>query len=272
MSAVGQCPHVATFGRLRVEVHDSRQLAGEAAANAAASAIKTAAEDREAFGVIFATGGSQIATLEALSRIQHLPWEKVQGFHMDDYVGLPAGHPASFHAYLRERLPQRKQMRSFMEINGNAADLDQMCRNYDAALRAVDPQVCMLGIGENGHLAFNDPGEADFNDPLNIRLVHLDAVCRQQQAAEGWFKSSDEVPQTAITLTVPALLRVPKLVISVPGKRKAVIVRRTLQESISTNCPSTILRTHADAALYLDDESASEIQDLLASARFQTES
>jgi len=130
----------------------------------------------------------------------------------------------------------------------------------------------MLGIGENGHLAFNDPAEANFNDPFDLRLVHLDSACRQQQAAEGWFTSPEDVPDTAITLTIPTLLNVPKLVVSVPGKRKASIVRRTLDEPISTECPSTILRTHADATMYLDEDSASEIQDLLQSPSAQTQS
>jgi len=263
MSAVGQRPYVATFGRLKVEVHSSREKAGQSAANAVAVALNIAAKHRDVFGVIFATGASQLSALEALSRIQQLPWQCVRGFHMDDYVGLLADHPASFHAYLRQNLPQRGQMKSFMEIDGNAADLENMCRIYSIALRAAAPQICMLGIGENGHLAFNDPSEADFNDPFDIKLVHLDGVCRQQQAAEGWFDSPADVPDTAITLTIPTLLSVPKLIVSVPGKRKASIVRRTLQEPISTDCPSTILHTHADATLYLDEDSASEIQDLL---------
>jgi len=272
MSAVEQRPYVATFGRLKVEVHVSREKAGQSAANAVASALKAAAKDRESFGVIFATGASQLAALEALSRIQQLPWHCVRGFHLDDYVGLPADHPASFHAYLRENLPQRGQMKSFMEIDGNAADLEKMCRSYSSALRGSDPQICMLGIGENGHLAFNDPAEANFNDPFDLKLVHLDAVCRQQQAAEGWFTSPEDVPDTAITLTIPTLLNVPKLVVSVPGKRKASIVRRTLDEPISTECPSSILRTHADATMYLDEDSASEIQDLLESPSAQPQS
>jgi len=271
MSQIVQRPYVATSGHLKVEVHASREKAGQSAASAVASALRDAAKERKAFGVIFATGASQLVALEALSRIQQLPWHCVQGFHMDDYVGLPANHPASFHAYLRENLPQRGQMKSFMELDGNAADLEKMCRNYSTALRAAEPQICMLGIGENGHLAFNDPAEANFYDPFDIKLVHLDAVCRRQQAAEGWFASPEDVPDTAITLTIPTLLRVPKLIVSVPGKRKALIVRRTLQESISTECPSTILRTHADTTMYLDEDSASEIQDLLESPSAQSQ-
>src|SRR3954471_2062101 len=148
MSSVGQGPRVAIFGKLVVEVHTSGKRAGESAANAVADAVKTLARDRETFGVVFATGASQLAALQALSRIQQLPWQCVRGFHMDDYVGLPADHPASFHAYLRENLPQRAQMRSFMEVDGNASDLETMCRDYSAALRAAAPQICLLGIGE----------------------------------------------------------------------------------------------------------------------------
>ncbi len=249
------------FENLKIEIYPSREAAGEAAANATAAALQEIASARKTFGVIFATGASQLATLNALRRINHLPWDQVQGFNMDDYVGLPADHPASFHAYLRDKLPQRGQMKSFLEVDGTASDVDKMCRDYTEALRAADPQLCLLGIGENGHLAFNDPGEANFNDPFDVRTVHLDKMCRQQQAAEGWFKTYEEVPELAVTLTIPALLRVPTLIISVPGKRKASVVRRTVQEPVSTACPSTILRTHPDATVYLDEESAAEMTD-----------
>jgi glucosamine-6-phosphate deaminase len=150
-------------------------------------------------------------------------------------------------------------MKEFLEVDGTAPDLKQVCRDYAGALRSADPQLCLLGIGENGHLAFNDPDEAKFNDPLDMKIVHLDMACREQQAAEGWFKSFQEVPERALTLTIPALFRVPKLIVSVPGSRKARIMRRTLQEPISTDCPSTILRTHPNATVYLDEESAAEL-------------
>lgn len=254
---------VAKFEKLKIEIYPSRDAAGEAAANATAEALQQIASVRKTFGVIFATGASQLATLNALSQIAGLPWGQVEGFNMDDYVGLPADHPASFHAYLRDKLPQRELMKSFLEVDGATSDIDQMCRDYEQALGASDPQLCLLGIGENGHLAFNDPAEADFNDPLDVRTVHLDQVCRQQQASEGWFKSLEDVPDYAVTLTIPALFRVPKLIISVPGKRKASVVRRTVQGPISTACPSTILRTHFDATVFLDEESAAEILDLV---------
>ena len=246
-------------GLLKVEVYSSREAAGTAAAQAAARAMRELAAARDTVAVIFATGASQFETLAALTAIENLPWNRVLGFHMDEYVGLPVDHPASFRGYLRERLTQKVAMKEFFEMDGNAPDPERTAREYAERLRAAHPQLCLLGIGENGHLAFNDPGVADFGDPLDAKIVHLDAVCRQQQAAEGWFGTVDEVPASAITLTIPALMRVPKLIVSVPGNRKATIVRRTLEEPISTACPATILRTHPDATVYLDMESAREL-------------
>jgi len=154
-------------------------------------------------------------------------------------------------------------MKEFFEVDGNAPDPEQVCRDYADRLRSFDPQICLLGIGENGHLAFNDPGAADFNDPLDVKVVHLDAVCRQQQTAEGWFNTVEEVPKCAITLTIPTLLRVPRLIVSVPGSRKAKIVRRTMEDAISTTCPATILRAHSEVTVYLDEASAAELDGLL---------
>jgi glucosamine-6-phosphate deaminase len=247
------------IGRLRVEVHPSSKSAGMAAASAAAAILRELEETREAIGVIFATGASQLETLDALTEIHDLPWHRVRGFHMDEYVGIPADHPASFRRYLREKLTEKVSLEDFCEIDGDGAEPEQVCREYANRLRAANPQLCLLGIGENGHLAFNDPPVADFSDPTDAKVVHLDAVCRQQQVAEGWFPNSDDVPESAITLTIPTLLRVPKLVVSVPGRRKATIVRRALEEPISTECPATVLRTHPDVMLFLDSESAAEL-------------
>ncbi len=251
------------FGQLKIEVYPTREEAGVAAANASAEALKELAKTRESIGVIFATGSSQLATLRALVKLEQLPWNKVVGFHMDDYIGLPADHRASFLGYLKTNLLQHVEMKSFLPMDGSATDIEQACQDYADAVHAADPQLCLIGIGENGHLAFNDPEEADFNDPLDLKVVHLDDLCRAQQAGEGWFDSPSDVPESAITLTMPALFRVPKLIVSISGKRKAHIVRRTLLDPISTACPSTILRTHADTTLYLDQEAASELGDLL---------
>jgi glucosamine-6-phosphate deaminase len=244
---------------LKLEIHESRQAAGAAAARAAANALKNLAAAQHAVTVIFATGASQLETLDALTAMPGLPWSQVTGFHMDEYVGISQDHPASFRRYLRERLTRKVQMKEFFEMDGNAADPEKYAQQYAQNLRSAAPQLCLLGIGENGHLAFNDPGVADFSDPLDAKVVHLDALCRQQQVNEGWFAGVSEVPASAITLTIPTLLRVPKLIASVPGKRKAAIVRRALEDPLSTECPATILRTHPDATLYLDPESAQEL-------------
>lgn len=246
-------------GSIKLEIHASKQAAGAAAARAAAQEILRLNQLDNGLGVIFATGASQLDTLAALTSIPGLPWNHVQGFHLDEYVGLDETHSASFRRYLRENLTRRVHMREFFEINGNAEDIDSFCKNYVEKLHRVDPQLCLLGIGENGHLAFNDPAEADFNDPKAMKMVRLDDICRQQQAAEDWFQSWDDVPEHALTLTIPTLFRIPKLLVSVPGGRKARAIRRTLEEPITTDCPSTLLRTHPDVTIYLDVDSAAEL-------------
>jgi glucosamine-6-phosphate deaminase len=248
---------------IKVEIHPDSKAAGIAAAQAAAQAFIKIEKTHSSVDVIFATGASQLNTLDALTANEDLPWSRVVGFHMDEYIGIEADHPASFRGYLRERLTSKVKMAAFHEIDGSAPHPEQTAHEYAEKLRAADPQLCLLGIGENGHLAFNDPGVADFADPLDAKIVTLDDECRRQQVAEGWFASVDEVTQRAITLTIPALLRVPKLIVSVPGKRKASIVRRALTEPISTGCPATILRTHPDVTLYLDAESAGELNGML---------
>ena len=250
--------------KLKVEVHSSREAAGAAAAKASVEALKKLAARGKNFGVIFATGASQMEALKSLTAMPGLPWSQVDGFHMDDYIGLPLDHPASFRGYLEERLVRKVPMHSFAHIDGLAPNPEQTCRDYAERLRVASPQLCLLGIGENGHLAFNDPGEADFNDPLDVKIVHLDEPCRRQQAAEGWFKSLDEIPKSAITVTMSALFRVPKLVLSVVGARKANIVRRTFDDPIATACPSTILRTHPDATIFMDREAAAQVQNRLS--------
>jgi glucosamine-6-phosphate deaminase len=246
-------------GTMKLEIHPSRKAAGVAAARAATQELRRLAKGENNIGVIFATGASQIDMLDELISTPALPWDRILGFHMDEYVGLDENHPASFRRYMRDRLTSRIAMRRFLEIDGNAKDLDSFARDYIQHLNAAHPQLCLLGIGENGHLAFNDPAEADFNDPLPIKVVTLDDACRQQQVSEGWFATRDDVPRQALTLTIPALLRVPRLIATVPGTRKATAVRRTVQDPISTACPATILRTHPDVTIYLDPDSAAEL-------------
>jgi len=252
--------------KLKLEIYPTREEAGAAAAKAVAKELQRLSQQSGYIGLIFATGASQLATLRELRMIPGLPWNRLRGFHMDEYVGISPDHRASFRRYLRTELIDQVQMDRFYEIDGNNPAPERECENYADMLGLDKPQLCLLGIGENGHLAFNDPGVADFDDPLDMKIVDLDNVCKQQQVAEGWFASPDEVPAQALTLTIPALFRVPKLIVSVPGPRKAAIVKRTLSEAISTTCPATILRTHPDATIFLDADSAAELdrQDLVS--------
>jgi len=245
---------------LKVEVYPEARSAGEAAAEDAAAILHQLASDNTGdLGVIFATGASQMRMLEALTSLPGLPWDRVIGFHMDEYEAMPPDHPASFRRYMRERLTSRVPMKAFHEIDATV-DLATLCSNYTEMLDKANPQLCLLGIGENGHLAFNDPPVADFHDPFTMKVVELDDACKQQQFAEGWFARIEDVPRRAVTLTIPALLSVPRLIASVPGPRKAHIVYRSLTEPITTACPATVLRTHPDCTVYLDRESASELQ------------
>jgi glucosamine-6-phosphate deaminase len=219
---------VSNAGNLRIHPFATATEMGFAAANYVADRIRSIARQTEMVPVVFATGASQLETLRALTVLPGIPWDRVVGFHMDEYIGIPAQHPASFRRYLREELVQRVPMRAFHEIDGEASNAEEFCKEYAALLNAHQPKLCLAGIGENGHLAFNDPPEANFKDPEDVKVVLLDQACRQQQVNEGWFPSLREVPANAITMTIPALLRIPELVLSVPGERKRSILQRTL--------------------------------------------
>ena len=192
-------------GQMKVEVHPSAYAAGAAAARAAAMHLIELGRIQDSIAVVFATGASQFEVLREFTGMAGLPWDKVRGFHLDEYVGIAANHPASFRRYLRERLMDKVRMKEFLEIDGSAPDPELAGREYASKLRSANPQLCFLGIGENGHLAFNDSPVADFADPVDVKTVELDETCREQQAAEGWFSNVGQVPQHAITLTVPAL-------------------------------------------------------------------
>jgi glucosamine-6-phosphate deaminase len=180
----------------------------------------------------------------------------VIAFHMDEYVGIAPDHPASFRRFQHERMWSRVTPAAFHEINGDARDVDEECARYAELLAAERPQICFAGIGENGHLAFNDP-PVDFADPQLVRVVQLDEVCRRQQVHDGQFPSIDDVPRTAVTLTIPALMQVPKLILNVPGANKARAVQCTVEGPVTPDCPASILQRHPDATLFLDEAAAS---------------
>jgi glucosamine-6-phosphate deaminase len=243
--------------RLAVRVFDDDRELGAAAAADAAATIADAVAARGVAHVMLATGNSQFAFLDALVARDDVDWSAVIAFHMDEYVGLPPSHPASFQRYMRERVAARAPVREFHYLQGDAPDAGAEAERYAALLRAHPLDLCCLGIGENGHLAFNDPPVADFDDPLDVKLVELDDACRRQQVGEGHFATVADVPAQAITVTVPALLRARRVQAVVPEQRKAVPVRAALHGRITTACPASALRHHADATLYLDRESAS---------------
>ena len=245
------------FDLLQVCIHPDRMAMGAAAARSAAQIIRQACGRGEA-QVIFACAPSQDEFLDGLIE-RTLDWSRIVAFHMDEYVGLDAAHPQSFRRYLHEHLFARVgQPKAFHGIRGEAPDLEEECVRYGARLAAREPidLVCM-GIGENGHLAFNDPPVADFRDPQFVKIVALDETCRQQQVNDGCFPTLDAVPTRALTLTIPALLLTPEISCVVPGTRKAAAVRDALLGPIRTSCPASILRTHPRAVLHIDEAAAS---------------
>jgi len=206
---------------------------------------------------ILATGNSQIEFLEALIGLGGFDWSKITLFHMDEYLGIKADHPASFRRYMRERVEWRVRPRAFHYIAGDSPlPLDE-CDRYTKLLQAQPIDLCCLGIGENGHLAFNDPPVANFQDPHRVKLVQLDEACRQQQVNEGHFPNLAAVPQYAFTLTIPMLCSAKRMLCVAPEKRKAQAVRDALRGLVSTKCPASWLRKQAHAMLFLDTDSAS---------------
>jgi glucosamine-6-phosphate deaminase len=242
-----------------VSVYASNEALGAAAATEAAAAIRDAARERGVANIIVATGNSQLSFLAALRAMTDLPWDSVNVFHMDEYVNLPPGHPASFPAFLRRHLLDYVKVRAFFPVPSAGADPAAACQEYEALLRAHPADLCALGIGENGHLAFNDPPFAFFQDPVWVKVIQLDERSRRQQVGEGHFGSLAEVPTHAITLTIPALLSARRVLAIVPEARKAEAVRQSLLGPITEACPGSILRQTPHAHLFLDGESAGSL-------------
>jgi len=213
------------------------------------------AQDRAA--VILATGNSQISFLNRLAGFEGVNWSKITLFHMDEYLGISADHPASFRRYLRERVADRLHPGVFHYLEGDALLPIRECERYAQLLRTQPIDVCCPGIGENGHLAFNDPAVADFNDKNPVKIVKLDEACKRQQVGEGCFPNLEAVPGYALTLTIPALCLAKRMICVVPEKRKAEAVERALRGPISVDCPASFLRTQPQCLLFLDTDSAS---------------
>src|SRR3954466_8547856 len=249
------------YGDLDVRIFESAAELGAAAAAAAAIAIRDAVARRGVAHVMFASGNSQFAFLAALTASAAVPWSNVIGFHMDEYVGMDDRHSASFARYMRERIIDVAHPHTFHCIDGTA-DPSVECGRYSGLLRAHPLDLTCLGIGENGHLAFNDPPFADFDDVVDVKEIALDDASRRQQVGEGHLADLDAVPRTAITVTIPALLRAGRVLTMVPETRKAPAVQRALTGPVDTSCPASILRRTSHATLYLDEASAASISNV----------
>ena len=243
--------------KLRVEVYESEEALGQAAAALVEKNLQAAVSDRGEANLILATGTSQLTFLDALKG-RAIDWNKITVFHLDEYRDLSGDHPASFRRYLREKILDAVQPKRAFLINGNADDPQREMEDYASELRKRSIDIACIGIGENGHIAFNDPPVADFNDAQLVKEVELDERCRMQQVNEGWFPSLEEAPRRAITLTIPAIMRCKVISCVVPGERKAEAVRNALHGPLSTSCPASILRRHDHATLMLDPDSAAD--------------
>jgi glucosamine-6-phosphate deaminase len=242
--------------KLQVKIFSNRREMGKAAGRSVAEKIREILKVRKALSIVFASAPSQNEFLEELSQSPCIHWNKVTAFHLDEYIGLSTDAPESFGHFLRVMLFEKVRPGNVYYLNGMAGDLEAECKRYAGLLKDHPLDVACIGIGENGHLAFNDPPFADFQDPLIVKIVELDLVSRQQQVRDGCFKSLQEVPQKAITLTIPAILSAKFIYCMVPTPSKAEAVKRTLEGPISTDCPASILRKYENGILFLDSDSA----------------
>ncbi|WP_159888730.1 glucosamine-6-phosphate deaminase [Paenibacillus puerhi] len=239
---------------LNVRVYGTRRELGESAASEAAEALRSKLNEQEEVRIVFAAAPSQNEFLERLGREEGIDWSRVTAFHMDEYIGLPQGAPQRFSQFLKRSVFDPVQPGKVHLIDGSES-AEEECRRYAALLNEAPIDFVFLGIGENGHLAFNDPPVADFADPHTVKAVELETACRVQQVNDGCFPALADVPTHALTLTIPALLGAGRLFCMVPGPTKREAVQRTLNGPVSTECPATILRTHPACTLYVDTES-----------------
>lgn len=244
---------------MKLHLHSDKASLGKAAADLGARAIRSAIAANGRANIIVATGASQFEILDALVQEPDIDWSKVTGFHLDEYVGMPDTHPASFRRYLRERFTSRLPMLgAFHFVDGDAPDIDAELSRLSALIREAPIDVAFAGIGENGHLAFNDP-PADFETATPYIVVELDEACRRQQFGEGWFSSLADVPKTAISMSVRQILLSRLIILSVPDARKASAVASALEGPVTNLCPASILQDHSSTHVFLDSESSSRL-------------
>ena len=244
-----------TVDKLTVKMMETRQEMGEVAATDICKKIKELLDVKEELNIIFAAAPSQNDVLQSLVD-SDVDWSRVNAYHMDEYIGLDKTAPQGFGNFLMDHIWGKAPFKSVNRIDCEAKDPEKECERYAKLLEEHPVDIIVLGIGENGHIAFNDPWVADFNDTKKVKVVMLDEMCRNQQVNDGCFATIDEVPTHAITLTCPVFIEAPQLFCIVPAKTKAPAVKRTLQGAINEECPATVLREHPAAVLYLDADSA----------------
>ena len=245
--------------KLNIRVFNNDRNLGTAAAEFTVQNLHNVLSEKGTANLILATGTSQFSFLEALKE-KDIEWGRITVFHLDEYRGIPDSHPASFRKYLKERILDIVKPSKVFLIPGDAVNLDQEIDKYEEELRNHPIDIACIGIGENGHIAFNDPPVADFNDPYWVKVVELDDACRRQQLGEGWFPTFEDVPEEAVTLTIPAIMNCKTISCVVPDERKSIAVSNALNGPVSTSCPASILRNHPNAVLFLDQGSASGLK------------
>lgn len=248
-----------------LRIFSDRASLGRAAADQAASAIRRAIAERGSARIIAATAASQLEFLDALTKTGGIDWTKVEAFHLDEYIGLPVTHPGSFRKMLMEQLVAKTGIRNYHLLDGDAADPSAVVRKVGAELASAPIDIAFLGIGENGHIAFNDP-PADFTTEDPYIIVNLDEACRRQQVGEAWFADISQVPTRAISVSARQILKAREILAVVPDKRKAEAVKACFEGEISPMAPASILRRHSNATVYLDNGSASLLGPALRNA------
>lgn len=249
----------AKSDKLTYKIYSTRAEMGKSASQEAANVIKKLIAEKGEINMIFAAAPSQNEFLASLVADKSIDFSKINAFHMDEYIGLAADAPQGFGNFLRRAIFDKAPFKSVNTIDSTASDPKAECERYSALLKKYPCDIVCMGIGENGHIAFNDPHVADFNDKEAVKVVSLDDVCRQQQVNDGCFATINDVPKFALTLTIPTLIAPEYIFCIVPAKTKANAVKKTVTGEISAACPATILREHNNAVLYLDSDSAAGI-------------
>lgn len=244
--------------KLRVKIYSTRQAMGQGAAREAVAYVRELLAAQQEVNIIFAAAPSQNEFLAAVAA-SDLDWSRINAFHMDEYIGLKEDAPQGFGNFLRRAIFDKVPFRSVSYLNGQI-EPGRACAEYAQKLAEKPVDVVFMGIGENGHIAFNDPHVADFNDPEVVKIVDLDEKCRQQQVNDGCFATIEDVPTHAMTLTIPALCRAKRLFCVVPAATKAWAVNETINGEVSEHCPASVMRRHENATLYVDSDSASELK------------